>query len=261
MTHLFDYNWKLSDGYPAKGIDRHGLKVFGTFVCGGGSSMGHKLAGYEHLGGVEIDPKIAAVYKANHHPKYFYTEDIRSFINRTDLPDELYQLDVLDGSPPCSTFSTAGLREKAWGKEKTFAEGQKKQRLDDLFFEYIKLAEKLQPKAVIAENVKGLIHGNAKQYVNRIFRAFENAGYETQLFLLNAASMGVPQKRERVFFVARRKDLNFAEIKLLFDEKPIPFKQISDSSDRKCNLTDLELKYWVMSENGKSCGKYEARKK
>ena len=60
--HLFPYRWKLSDGYPAGGIAYHGRKVFGTFICGGGSTMGYKLAGYDHLGGVEIDPKVAAVY-------------------------------------------------------------------------------------------------------------------------------------------------------------------------------------------------------
>jgi len=181
MKHLFDYKWSLSDGYPAKGMDKHGLKVFGTFICGGGSTMGYKLAGYDHLGGVEIDKKIAEVHKTNHNPKYLYTEDIRDFVNRADLPDELYQLDILDGSPPCSTFSMSGSREKAWGKEKMFAEGQKKQRLDDLFFEYIKLAEKLQPKVVIAENVKGIIQGNAKAYISEIFKRFTSAGYNTQV--------------------------------------------------------------------------------
>jgi len=233
MTRLFDYNWKLSDGYPAKGMEEHGLKVFGTFICGGGSTMGYKLAGYNHLGGVEIDKKIAKVYKTNHNPKYLYTEDIRDFINSNDLPDELYQLDILDGSPPCSTFSMAGSREKAWGKEKIFAEGQKKQRLDDLFFEYIKLAQKLQPKVAIAENVKGLILGNAKMYVSEILNRFADAGYKTQIFLLNAASMGVPQKRERVFFIARRTDLPMPDIKLKFSEKPILFGSVRSEKGKE----------------------------
>ena len=42
QEHKFPYKWNLSDGYPAKGIDHHGLKVFGTFICGGGSTMGYK---------------------------------------------------------------------------------------------------------------------------------------------------------------------------------------------------------------------------
>lgn len=224
--HKFPYKWYLKDGYPAKGIKPNNLNVFGTFICGGGSTMGYKLAGYNHLGGVEIDPKVAEVYRVNHKPKYLFTEDIREFVKRNDLPDELYKLDLLDGSPPCSSFSMAGNREKDWGKEKVFREGQALQTLDDLFFDYIALAKKLQPKVVLAENVKGLIQGNAKSYVKKIKAGFEDAGYKVQLFLLNAASMGVPQKRERVFFICQRKDLNFQELKLNFQEPEIVFGQI-----------------------------------
>ena len=256
MKHLFNYEWKLADGYPANGIEPNGLNVFGTFICGGGSTMGYKLAGFNHLGGVEIDPKIADVYKINHNPKYLYIEDIRDFVKRDDFPSELYNLDILDGSPPCSTFSIAGNREKDWGKEKMFAEGQKKQRLDDLFFEYIKLAERLQPKVVIAENVKGLIKANAKIYVKHIFSKFALAGYTTQLFLLNSATMGVPQKRERVFFIARRANLHLPDIQLNYFEKPILFKEISDNTDVTKKATPLFEKYWKRAEQGKSVGTF-----
>jgi len=227
--HKFKYRWNLSDGYPKS----NGLNVFGTFICGGGSTMGYKLAGFNHLGGVEIDPKIADVYKANHNPKYLYIEDIREFNKRTDLPDELYNLDLLDGSPPCSSFSMAGNREKDWGKEKVFKEGQAMQTLDDLFFDYIALAKKLQPKVVLAENVKGLIQGNAKSYVHKIKAGFEDAGYKVQLFLLNAASMGVPQKRERVFFICQRNDLKLPKLELRFDEKIILYSEIEDKNDKR----------------------------
>lgn len=74
--------------------------------------MGYKLAGFQHLGGVEIDPKMAKIYQTNHTPTYFYLEDIRDFNLRTDLPEELYDLDILDGSPPCSAFSMSGKREE-----------------------------------------------------------------------------------------------------------------------------------------------------
>ena len=224
--HRFLYKWNLSDGYPKS----NGLKVFGTFICGGGSTMGYKLAGFEHLGGVEIDPEVADVYKTNHNPKYLFVEDIRDFANRLEFPKDLYNLDILDGSPPCSSFSMAGNREKDWGKTKVFREGQAEQRLDDLFFDYIRLAKKLQPKVVIAENVKGLIQGNAKAYVHRIKKEFEAAGYKVQLFLLNAASMGVPQKRERVFFICQRNDLNFPKLELKFNEEAIKLGEFIDSS-------------------------------
>src|SRR3990167_6006160 len=116
--HKFSYNWRISDGYPAKNIEEHGLKVFSTFACGGGSSMGYKLAGYDVIGCEEIDPKMMAAYETNHHPKFSFLEGIQEFKLRDDLPKELYDLDILDGSPPCSSFSDSGLREDAWGKEK-----------------------------------------------------------------------------------------------------------------------------------------------
>lgn len=248
MKHKFNYNWKLSDGYPAKGIEKNNLNVFGTFICGGGSTMGYKLAGFNHLGGVEIDPPIADVYKENHKPKYLYVEDIRGFVNRDDIPEELFNIDILDGSPPCSTFSMAGSREKGWNKKKKFREGQVEQRLDDLFFSFIELAKKLQPKVIIGENVKGIIQGNAKAYVNEIYKRFIEAGYKVQIFLLNAASMGVPQKRERVFFICHRKDLNFPKLELKFNEKPILFGEFGkyeqhNRAKSKDRFGDIVLKF------------------
>jgi DNA (cytosine-5)-methyltransferase 1 len=168
------------------------------------------------------------VYQKNNHPKYPYLMDVREFLKIPDaeLPKELFHLDILDGSPPCSVFSTAGEREKGWNKEKVFREGQARQKLDDLFFYFISIAQKLQPRVVIAENVSGLLKGNAKGYVNEIFKAFDAAGYKVQLFLLNAAFMGVPQKRERCFFVAQRKDQVFPKLVLNFMEKPILFGEV-----------------------------------
>lgn len=232
-AHKFPYKWNLADGYPAKGIEYHGKKVFGTFICGGGSTMGYKLAGYNHLGGVEFDAKVAAVYQKNHDPKYLFVEDIRAFNKRTDIPAELYDLDLLDGSPPCSSFSMAGNRDKDWGKKKQFREGQAFQRLDDLVFEYIETIRILRPKVALLENVKGLITGNAKAYAKNMKIAFEAAGYRVQVFLLNAASMGVPQKRERVFFVGLRKDFYFGPLVLGFDEKPIYISQVNESYKNK----------------------------
>jgi DNA (cytosine-5)-methyltransferase 1 len=249
--HRFNYKWNLADGYPKS----NGLKVFGTFICGGGSTMGYKLAGFEHLGGVEIDPPIADVYKTNHNPKYLYVEDIRDFADRTEFPEDLYDLDILDGSPPCSSFSMAGNREKDWGKEKKFREGQTVQTLDDLFFDYIKLAKKLQPKVIIAENVKGLIQGNAKVYVHKIKAALEDAGYKVQLFLLNAASMGVPQKRERVFFICQRNDLNFPKLDLNFNEPEIPFKDIADNEDKTIKDNTKISTFWDLVSFGESFSK------
>ena len=258
---LFPYDWRIADGYPAKGVGHHGAKVFGTFVCGGGSTMGYKLAGYDHRGGVEIDPKIAAVYKANHTPAHLYVEDIRAFNARADLPEELYNLDLLDGSPPCSSFSMAGSREKDWGKSKVFSEGQQKQRLDDLVFEYIKTIEKLQPKVALLENVKGLIMGNAKSYAKKLKVRFEEAGYRVQVFLLNAASMGVPQRRERVFFIGLRKNIKAPPLKLAFKGESIPFSSVDAGEVAHRPLSELARRYWRAAKPGDSVGKFAEKKK
>lgn len=205
------------------GLKPNGLKVFSCFACGGGSSMGYRLAGYTCLGGVEIDPKIAAMYLRNLNPQFFFTMPVQDFnrIKPHQLPRELFELDILDGSPPCSSFSMAGDREKRWQVKKKFKEGQAEQVLDDLFFHFIQTARKLNPRVVVAENVKGLISGTARGYVKEIFKRFDAIGYDCQLFLLNAARMGVPQRRERTFFVARRRDQDFPELILNFREKEI----------------------------------------
>jgi DNA (cytosine-5)-methyltransferase 1 len=249
--HLFPYRWNLADGYPAKGIKPNGCKVFGTFICGGGSTMGYKLSGFEHLGGVEIDPKIADVYRENHKPKHLFVEDIRLFNKRTDLPAELFDLDLLDGSPPCSTFSMAGSREKAWGKKKQFREGQAVQVLDDLVFEYVRTIDKLKPKVCLLENVRGIIQGNAKVYSKEIVRQMTAAGYRVQVFLLNAASMGVPQRRERVFFVGLRKDFDLPELRLRFDENPILFKDVKEVGIKQ-GINGQRGDMWDKCRQGKS---------
>jgi DNA (cytosine-5)-methyltransferase 1 len=217
--------WNLTD---LAAVPRNGLTAFSCFHCGGGSTMGYKLAGFSMLGGVEIDPEMMAIYRANHKPKHSYLMGVQQFneLPLLSLPDELKNLDLLDGSPPCSVFSMAGKREKKWGGEHHFREGQQKQRLDDLFMHFIDIGQRLQPKVIVAENVKGLILGNAKGYVKEIFAAFREAGYDTQLFLFNAARMGVPQARERTFFIARRRDLGWGKLEMKFEEAMIPIGKL-----------------------------------
>ena len=215
------YSWKcsLKDLNPDKEV-----KVFTTFSCGGGSSMGYKRAGFQVLGNCEIDPKINEMYKKNHHPKYNFLMDLRDFNKLENIPEELYHLDILDGSPPCSTFSTQGIREKAWGVNKKFKEGQKAQRLDDLFFVYLDTVEKLKPKISIAENVAGILMGNARGYCNEVIKRYHELGYEVQVFKLNSAFMDVPQKRERVFFIANNQ--GYPKLNLDFNNQLIPFGEI-----------------------------------
>lgn len=264
MEHKFKYQWNLKDAVFTK--DKG--KVFSCFACGGGSTMGYKLAGFDVIGHNDIDKKMIEVYKENHNPKFSFHESITTFAKRKDLPKELYELDILDGSPPCSSFSMAGNREKDWGKEKKFREGQELQVLDTLFFDFIDLAKELQPKVVVAENVKGLLLGNAKSYVIEIYKSFEEAGYYCKHFLLDASKMGVPQRRERVFFIALRKDLankflywqdmftELPKIEMKFNEKPILFKEFRTFGITERSLSPAYKTAWdnrILGDSDMSC--------
>lgn len=227
-------------------------KVFSCFSCCGGSTMGYKLSGFDVIGCNEIDPRLMRIYKENHNPDFSYCESIRDFNKRDKLPNELFNLDILDGSPPCSSFSIAGNREKDWGKEKKYREGQQKQVLDTLFFDFIETTNKLKPKTVIAENVKGIIQGKAKKYTKKIVEEFNKIGYHCEYYLLKAKNMNVPQKRERVFFICVRKDLlndayfDFTNNKLIIDlnfsEKEILFSEIKDYKGKP--LTEYIRNIW-----------------
>jgi DNA (cytosine-5)-methyltransferase 1 len=258
--HRFSYSWTLKDAIFIK--DKG--KVFSCFSCGGGSTMGYKLAGFDVIGCNEIDPRMMDSYIENLSPKFSFLEPIQNFKNEEELPEELYNLDILDGSPPCSSFSISGNREKNWGKEKKFREGQVKQVLDTLFFDFIDLTKRLQPKIVIAENVKGILMGKAKEYTKKILKEFDNAGYYIQYFLLDASKMGVPQKRERVFFVGLRKDLakpflyqkdlytQIPYLKLNFNEPKIPYSEIEDQTDFSTIEHTMTSALWDKVEPGKA---------
>ena len=91
----FTYDWKLAD---LKNVKPNNLKAFTTFTCGGGADMGLLMAGYNCLGGCEIDTDIIKYYKANFNHKYVFNEDIRDFVVKAknkSLPNELYNLDLL----------------------------------------------------------------------------------------------------------------------------------------------------------------------
>jgi len=253
--HKFPYKWLISGGYPAKSIEYHGMTVMTTFACGGGSTMGYKLAGYDVVAANDIDPQMAKVYKANHNPRQFFECSVKELLIRDDLPI----VDVLDGSPPCSVFSSAGDREAGWQKDKVFREGQAKQVLDDLFFDFINLVEKMQPKIVVAENVKGMISGDAKWYAREVVRRLQDLEYKCQTFLLNAATMGVPQNRSRVFFIAHKTNKH---LELNFNEPPITYKNVRLSEGTEISkVTNAYKQYWSQGEPGGSIGKFKSIKK
>jgi DNA (cytosine-5)-methyltransferase 1 len=255
MTNKPDCAWSLKD---LDGVESKGVKVMTTFACGGGSSMGYKRAGCEVVAANDIDPEMAWHYKKNINPKHYFLCPISKLID-IDLPEELYDLDILDGSPPCSTFSMAGSREKAWGKDKHFREGQTKQVLSDLFFDYLDLVDRLKPKVAIAENVKGMLIGNAKGYTKMVMARFKEIGYRPQVFLVNAADCGVPQRRERVFFCAVRDDIDVPPLQLAPKHRWISAgeacQDVQELTDSEAKDTESDLtarRYWAGTVPGES---------
>lgn len=186
----------------------NGYNVVSTFSGGGGSCTGYEMAGYHVVWANEFIPAAQDTYEANHPTTHLNRSDIREITAEQVLSEcglKRGEIDIFDGSPPCATFSTAGKREKSWGKQKSYSDTT--QRVDDLFFEYARLLEGLQPKTFVAENVSGLVKGKAKGYFKQIIRSLKECGYEVSARLLNAKYLGVPQSRERLIFVGVRKDL------------------------------------------------------
>ncbi len=249
---MVTYNWKIKDTVFTK--DKG--SVFSCFACGGGSSFGYKLAGYDVIGCNEIDERMNKVYVENHKPKFNFLCDIRDLLDR-ELPVELSNLTIFDASPPCSSFSLAGNRDKDWGKAKKFKEGQKEQVLDTLFFDTIELISRLKPKICILENVEGILFAEAIEYVKKVYSDLDKSGYYVQHHLLDASVMGVPQRRQRVFFIAIRKDLRklipernislFNEapyLNLNFSEREIVFDEIEEVDFYREQLSEKEIEMW-----------------
>lgn len=199
---------------------RNGFKVVSTFSGCGGSSLGYKMAGFEVLWANEFIPAAQETYVMNHPGTILDRRDIRT-VQAQDILDatglKVGEIDLFDGSPPCASFSTAGIREDGWGREKKYSDT--KQRTDDLFFEYARLIKGTQPKVFVAENVAGLTVGVAKEMLGEgqmdafetqedtILHTLMDCGYRVGFHVLNAVELGVPQSRRRVIFVGIRKDL------------------------------------------------------
>jgi DNA (cytosine-5)-methyltransferase 1 len=201
-------------------LEHNGFNVFSTFSGGGGSSTGYKMANFRVVWANEFIPAAQETYATNHPWTILDRRDIRTvtaedILEKTGLEPE--ELDIFDGSPPCASFSTAGKREKGWGKEKAYSDSS--QVTDDLFFEYVRLLRGLRPKTFVAENVSGLVKGTAKGYFKLILEALKASGYRVSAKLINAAWLGVPQARERLIFVGVREDLKRDPV----FPKPLPY--------------------------------------
>lgn len=184
--------------------------VISCFAGGGGSSTGYRLAGGDVLLINEFVESAVQTYSANFPDTKVLVDDIKKYTAQDFLDMAGIakgELDILDGSPPCSAFSVAGKREKGWGKEKSYSDGKMQVAIEDLFYEFIRIAEGIQPKVIVAENVKGITFGEAKGKLNAFINAFEAIGYNVTYEVLNGADYGVPQARERTIFICVRNDV------------------------------------------------------
>jgi len=204
------------------------INVISTFSGCGGSSLGYKRAGFNVLLATDWEINAVKTYQMNIPDTPVLHKDIRNvtgkeLLEKTGLA--VGQLDVLDGSPPCTPFSLAGLREKSWNRNYEHVGDHKKQISTDLFFEFIRLINEIKPKIFIAENVKGLIIGKAKGYFNRILKMMRELDYRVFALLLNAKYFEVPQSRERIFFIGFRKDFKIPDRLHLPTHQQITFRQ------------------------------------
>lgn len=160
-------------------------------VCAGagGAAIGLERAGFRHVGLVEIDPHAVATLRHN-RPRWHVVQGDLRYIKASDFPT----FELLSGGVPCPPFSVAGKRL-----------GEADER--DLFPEMIRLAGEGQPKAVMIENVRGLLDPAFDDYRARIQSELANVGYTWSEFkMLNASDFGVPQLRPRVILVALREE-------------------------------------------------------
>jgi DNA (cytosine-5)-methyltransferase 1 len=190
----------------------NGLTMISTFSGCGGTCLGFRMAGYRVLWANDSDAHAQSCYRANHPDTTLDTRDIRTvtaadIIAATGLDPG--DLDVFEGSPPCTVFSTAGPRHKKWGGQRRHA-GARDVAIEELFFEWTRLLAGLQPRAFVAENVAGLVKGVSKGWFKEILRQMRSLDYRVEARLLDAQWLGVPQQRERIIFVGVREDIGVA---------------------------------------------------
>ena len=171
--------------------------VISTFAGCGGSSLGYKWAGFKELLAIDFEKNAVDTFKLNFKEVPAWLRDIKTVTAEEILnfcgikPGEL---DVLDGSPPCQGFSTAGKR-------------QVNDTRNDLFKEFVRLIEGLQPKVFVMENVSGMAKGKMKGMFIQIIKTLKSLNYQVKCKQMNAKYYGVPQSRERLIFIGVRNDL------------------------------------------------------
>lgn len=181
------------------------MKVLDLFCGAGGLSLGFQEAGYDIIGGIDFEKDAIETHDYNFKDSKSYCIDISNMKNEEVLK-EFSGVDIIIGGPPCQGFSTANM----WQKDK-------EDERNKLFFEFIRFVEVLDPKAILIENVQGILTKNDGYAKTKITELLIEEGYNVSSQLLLASDYGVPQNRRRAFFVA---------IKEKYD-KTFDFKKIS----------------------------------
>ena len=165
------------------------------FSGAGGLSRGFYDAGYDVVLGVDFDEAALKTFKLNHGSAETMNLDLFDINNLNQiisyLKDNRISLDVLVGGPPCQGFSVAGPRDM-------------NDKRNALYLAMVKLAEKVKPKAVVLENVPGMLQTNGGIGAQRVVADFAKIGYRMVPKLLYGPDFGLPQIRKRVFFVGLR---------------------------------------------------------
>lgn len=172
--------------------------VISTFCGCGGSSLGYRFAGFRELLAIDFEKHACECFRLNFPEVPCWEKDIKNItaeeiLNFCNIKKG--ELDIFDGSPPCQGFSTAGKREINDPR-------------NDLFKEYVRLIRGLEPKIFVMENVSGMVKGSMKGRFKEIILTLKSLNYNVECKKLNAMWYGVPQSRERMFFIGIRKDLN-----------------------------------------------------
>lgn len=191
-------------------------KVLDLFCGCGGISLGFKLAGCEIFGGIDINQDAINTFKHNFPESQAKCIDLAS-INNDEIHkifENIQEVDIIIGGPPCQGFSSANRYKK-----------EDEDPRNKLFFEYMKFVEIVRPKAVLIENVRGILTSNNGYAKEKIYSIFNNLGYSISSRVLNASDYGVPQRRERAFFVALRNGIKFDFDKLRRVEKIVTVKE------------------------------------
>jgi DNA (cytosine-5)-methyltransferase 1 len=256
------YRYTLDD--LKESSDRKLFSYISFFAGGGGSSAGYKLAGGDCRFVNEFQQVAVDTYLANWPDTPHICGDIKNVTGKQIMEMtgiKKYELDILDGSPPCPPFSMSGTKKAGWNKEK-MAYGMKQKNIEDLTWEMIRIAGEMMPKVIICENVKGLTMEYAKQHLDRMVTDFEALGYSTTFKVLNGIHFGVPQKRQRVFIVSVRNDvledigMPWMLVSSLFpepalDEEPTIEQAIGDLQLNNMNRIEAEELYEKMKKSAK----------